>query len=59
MAENSKECLELANGCLRCSIKDTGIVAIEKLMDWKEALITSYWRPRVLLTPVSLESQLS
>jgi G3E family GTPase len=28
----SEEFLELANGCLCCSIKDTGIAAIERLM---------------------------
>ncbi|KAF9219248.1 cobW-domain-containing protein [Gyrodon lividus] len=32
-AENSEEFLELANGCLCCSIKDAGIAAIEKLME--------------------------
>ncbi|KAJ7212265.1 CobW/HypB/UreG, nucleotide-binding domain-containing protein [Mycena pura] len=31
----SEEFLELANGCLCCSIKDTGIAAIEKLMQRK------------------------
>ncbi|KAF8630841.1 hypothetical protein AX17_005200 [Amanita inopinata Kibby_2008] len=31
-AEQSEEFLELANGCLCCSIKDSGIAAIEKLM---------------------------
>jgi len=35
MAENSEEFLELANGCLCCSIKDAGITAIEKLMERK------------------------
>lgn len=35
MAENSEEFLELANGCLCCSIKDAGIAAIEKLMERK------------------------
>jgi len=34
-AENSEEILELANGCLCCSIKDSGIAAIEKLMQRK------------------------
>ncbi|KAJ7164616.1 CobW/HypB/UreG, nucleotide-binding domain-containing protein [Mycena crocata] len=33
--EESEEFLELANGCLCCSIKDTGIAAIEKLMERK------------------------
>lgn len=28
----SEEFLEVANGCLCCSVKDTGIAAIEKLM---------------------------
>lgn len=28
----SEEFLELANGCLCCSIKDTGVAAIERLM---------------------------
>ncbi|KAH0832198.1 CobW domain-containing protein [Lanmaoa asiatica] len=37
MAENSEEFLELANGCLCCSIKDAGIAAIEKLMERKGA----------------------
>lgn len=32
MASNSEEFLELANGCLCCSIKDSGIAAIEALM---------------------------
>ncbi|KAH7926454.1 CobW domain-containing protein [Leucogyrophana mollusca] len=36
-AEMSEEFLELANGCLCCSIKDTGIAAIEKLMERKGA----------------------
>lgn len=36
-AEQSEEFLELANGCLCCSIKDTGIAAIEKLMQRKGA----------------------
>ncbi|KAJ8508217.1 hypothetical protein ONZ45_g9482 [Pleurotus djamor] len=31
-SERSEEFLELANGCLCCSIKDTGVAAIEKLM---------------------------
>lgn len=35
--EGSEEVLELANGCLCCSIKDTGIAAIEKLMRRKGA----------------------
>lgn len=35
--ELSEEFLELANGCLCCSIKDTGIAAIEKLMKRKGA----------------------
>ncbi|KAI0698090.1 cobW-domain-containing protein [Cytidiella melzeri] len=35
--EGSEEVLELANGCLCCSIKDTGIAAIEKLMQRKGA----------------------
>lgn len=35
--EGSEEFLELANGCLCCSIKDTGIAAIEKLMQRKGA----------------------
>lgn len=30
--EMNDDFLELANGCLCCSIKDTGIAAIEKLM---------------------------
>ena len=33
----SQEILELANGCLCCSIKDVGIAAIEKLMSKKGA----------------------
>ncbi|KAG6372865.1 CobW domain-containing protein [Boletus reticuloceps] len=37
MAEKSEEFLELANGCLCCSIKDAGIAAIEKLMERKGA----------------------
>ncbi|KAF5309367.1 hypothetical protein D9611_013994 [Ephemerocybe angulata] len=36
-AEGSEEFLELANGCLCCSIKDSGIAAIEKLMEKKGA----------------------
>ncbi|KAH7885096.1 CobW domain-containing protein [Phlebopus sp. FC_14] len=36
-AEKSEEFLELANGCLCCSIKDAGIAAIEKLMQKKGA----------------------
>lgn len=36
-AEQSEEVLELANGCLCCSIKDTGVAAIEKLMQRKGA----------------------
>ena len=35
--ELSEEFLELANGCLCCSIKDTGIAAIEQLMKKKGA----------------------
>ncbi|KAH8114604.1 CobW domain-containing protein, partial [Phellopilus nigrolimitatus] len=35
--ELSEEFLELANGCLCCSIKDTGLAAIEKLMEKKGA----------------------
>jgi len=31
-AEGSEEFLELANGCLCCSVKDVGVAAIEKLM---------------------------
>ncbi|KAL6302812.1 cobW-domain-containing protein, partial [Sparassis latifolia] len=33
--QQSQEFLELANGCLCCSIKDTGIAAIERLMQRK------------------------
>ena len=33
----SEEVLELANGCLCCSIKDSGIASIEKLMKRKGA----------------------
>ena len=36
-AENSEEFLELANGCLCCSIKDSGAAAIEKLMQKRGA----------------------
>lgn len=36
-AEKSQELLELANGCLCCSIKDAGVAAIEKLMQRKGA----------------------
>jgi len=36
-AEPSEEFLELSNGCLCCSIKDSGIAAIEKLMQRKGA----------------------
>ncbi|KAI5986235.1 CobW domain-containing protein [Pisolithus albus] len=36
-AVQSEEVLELANGCLCCSIKDAGIAAIEKLMQRKGA----------------------
>ncbi|KAG6887721.1 hypothetical protein C0995_013315 [Termitomyces sp. Mi166 len=35
--EQSEEILELANGCLCCSIKDSGVAAIEKLMQRKGA----------------------
>lgn len=35
--ETSEEILELANGCLCCSIKDSGIASIEKLMQRKGA----------------------
>ncbi|KAG6909293.1 COBW domain-containing protein 1 [Tephrocybe rancida] len=35
--DQSEEILELANGCLCCSIKDTGVAAIEKLMQRKGA----------------------
>ena len=35
--ELSEEFLELANGCLCCSIKDMGIAAVEKLMKKKGA----------------------
>jgi G3E family GTPase len=33
--ELAQEVLELANGCLCCSIKDSGIASIEKLMEKK------------------------
>ena len=33
----SEEFLELANGCLCCSVKDTGIAVIERLMKKKGA----------------------
>jgi len=36
-AEQSEEILELANGCLCCSIKNSGAAAIEKLMKRKGA----------------------
>ncbi|KAI0372243.1 cobW-domain-containing protein [Pilatotrama ljubarskyi] len=36
-SQQSEEFLELANGCLCCSIKDSGIAAIEKLMQRKGA----------------------
>ncbi|KAI0647983.1 cobW-domain-containing protein [Trametes meyenii] len=35
--QQSEEFLELANGCLCCSIKDSGVAAIEKLMQRKGA----------------------
>ena len=35
--ELTEEFLELPNGCLCCSIKDTGIAAIEKLMQKRGA----------------------
>lgn len=35
--EGSEELLELANGCLCCSIKDSGAAAIERLMQRKGA----------------------
>jgi G3E family GTPase len=37
MADQSEEFLELPNGCLCCSIKDTGVAAIEQLMQRKGA----------------------
>ncbi|KAI0785218.1 cobW-domain-containing protein [Abortiporus biennis] len=36
-SKQSEEFLELANGCLCCSIKDAGVAAIEKLMEKKGA----------------------
>lgn len=36
-ADGTEEFLELANGCLCCSIKDSGVAAIEKLMQRKGA----------------------
>lgn len=36
-AEQTEEFLDLPNGCLCCSIKDTGAAAIEKLMERKGA----------------------
>ena len=36
-SQQSEEFLELANGCLCCSIKDVGVAAIEKLMQKKGA----------------------
>jgi G3E family GTPase len=36
-AQQSEEFLELANGCLCCSIKDSGVAAIENLMKRKGA----------------------
>ncbi|KAI0754905.1 cobW-domain-containing protein [Daedaleopsis nitida] len=36
-SQQTQEFLELANGCLCCSIKDTGVAAIEKLMQRKGA----------------------
>jgi G3E family GTPase len=35
--ESSEEFLELSNGCLCCSVKDSGAAAIEKLMQKKGA----------------------
>jgi G3E family GTPase len=35
--ELAEEILELANGCLCCSIKDRGVASIEKLMEKKGA----------------------
>lgn len=35
--EQADEFLELANGCLCCSIKDSGVAAIEKLMSRRGA----------------------
>jgi G3E family GTPase len=37
LEQASDEFLELANGCLCCSIKDSGVAAIEKLMSRKGA----------------------
>jgi G3E family GTPase len=37
LEDASEEFLELPNGCLCCSIRDTGIRAIEKLMSRKGA----------------------
>lgn len=36
-AQDSEEFLELSNGCLCCSVKDTGVAAIENLMKRKGA----------------------
>lgn len=36
-SQQSEEFLELANGCLCCSIKDSGVAAIENLMKRKGA----------------------
>jgi G3E family GTPase len=37
LEQATEEFLELPNGCLCCSIKDTGVAAIEKLMTRKGA----------------------
>jgi len=37
LEDASEEFLELPNGCLCCSIKDTGVAAMEKLMSRRGA----------------------
>ena len=57
-AAQSEEFLELANGCLCCSIKDSGAAAIEKLMQRKGAFdhilleTTGLADPGTLIFPV-------
>lgn len=58
-ADTTEEILELANGCLCCSIKDSGIAAIEKLMQRKGAFDHILLETTGLADPGKFESSLS
>jgi G3E family GTPase len=54
-SEGSEEFLELSNGCLCCSVKNSGAAAIEKLMEKKGAFDYILLEVRVGFAPPHID----